>query len=141
MSLLPAIFNDVVLLKIVPRVVIGFFVTNIMEDSTYPTLQSKGIEFMSVMNFSLQPNEKKEKFASEVGKVYSKFRYSLLMSSFLAMQRNAFRKFKTDSTESVCVVPAGSMDGESLGGHNTLTMLQPFWLKPCLLYTSDAADD
>lgn len=132
LCLLPALFNDHLMLKVIPRVVLGFLVTTITEGSSYISLETKGIEFFSVLYFSKQPNEKKkEKFESEVGRIYSKFRYSLLMSSFLAMQNNSFNIFQKDKMRT------GVLDDFSTREEDTATtvpsvsaMLQPFWLKP-----------
>ena len=96
LCLLPAIFNDQVMLKILPRVVVGFFVNSIHSGSQYSVLERNGVDFFSTLYFSIQAKEKKkEKYASEVGKIYSKFRYSLLTSSILAMQKNTFQTFRT----------------------------------------------
>ena len=97
LCLLPAMFNDQVMLKIIPRVVIGFLVTNVQDGLSNYSLETKGIDLFSILFFSKQPKEKRnEKYNSDLGKVYSKFRYSLSMTSFLAMQNNTFNTFRTD---------------------------------------------
>lgn len=56
-----------------------------------------GCIFLSLINFSVQPNErKKEKYETEVGKKFSLFRHGILLSSFLALQKNAFGTFLTE---------------------------------------------
>ena len=76
LCLLPALFNDSFMLKIFPRVVIGFIVNNIDEQQPFRNLEENGVQYLCVLNFSRKPKEtKKEKFSSEVGRIYSKFRY------------------------------------------------------------------
>ena len=63
LCLLHPLFNDQFLLKVVPLFVIGFFVTNINEGSTYQSLEARGIELFATLYFSKQPSERKrEKF-------------------------------------------------------------------------------
>ena len=82
------------------------------------------------MYFAKQPKEtKKEKYSSEVGRLHSKFRYSLSMTSFLAMQRNSFNTFKTEDIQ--VVLPAdGNEDDNSCLVPNAPAVKQPFWLNP-----------
>lgn len=131
LCLLPALFNDAFMLKVIPRVVTGFISRNVNGVSTENELQLKGIELYTVLHFSRQPGEtKNEKYDSEVGRVYSTYRCSLLLSSLLAMQKNSFGTFR----------PEGKA-----GGLGTITIIdderstvvpglqrgvQPFWLKP-----------
>ena len=129
--LLPAIFNDNIMLMIVPRVVTGFFATSVLCGSSYTTISSTAIQFYSVLNFSLQPHDRKNlKFSSEVGKMYSKFRYSLLMSSLLALQRNTFNNFSNTLTDSLVDDSESKGEGDDSQGYQRHAMQQqPFWLK------------
>ena len=78
---------------------------------------SLGSTILSLMNFSVQPNERKnDKYETTVGKQFSIFRHGVLMSSFLALC-------------SISVV----------AGRDTLQKMGSG--RACLLYTSDAADD
>lgn len=132
LCLLPALFSDGFMLKVLPRVVVGFVVSNIQSGSSFQALQARGIELLSTLYFSLQQNEKKkEKFSSGVGPIYSKLRHSLLMSSVLAMQSNAFQTFMPEPTQD------GAVHMSTFGGEQSSTLLpsmsailQPFWLKP-----------
>ena len=132
LCLLPALFNDQFMLKILPRVVIGFLVNNIQDGAVFHDLESRGIDLFGILYLSLQPNEKKkEKFNSDVGRFYSKFRYGLLMSSFLAMQTNAFNTFKEENIQSgVLDSISGTEEKSSTIGSSVSAMLQPFWLQP-----------
>ncbi len=132
LCLLPALFSENFMLKVLPRVVTGFISTTINSGSACSDLEFKGIEFFSVLYFSKQPNEKKkEKFDSDIGRVYSKYRYGLLMSSFLAMQKNAFNTFRTDKIQNGAFDPNNIMEEEaSTVGPSLSAILQPFWLKP-----------
>ena len=132
LCLLPALFNDQFMTRILPRVIIGFIVTNVDIGSGYSSLEAKGIEFFSTLFFSKQPNEKKqEKFSTEVGQIYSKLRYGLLMSSFLAMQSNTFRTFRADKNlNGVLDTSFVVDDGTTTVGPSVTAMRQPFWLQP-----------
>ncbi len=131
LCLLPALFNDQLMLKILPKVSIGFLATQIQEGLSNLALELKGVEFFSVLYFSRQPSEKKEKFNSEVGQIYSKFRYSLLLSSFLAMQNNSFHIFRNEGTEPLVLEPSNATVNEAVTViPSVCAMTQPFWLKP-----------
>lgn len=132
LCLLPAFFNDHFMLMVTPRVVAGFFVNNLASGSTYSAIEDKGVEYISLMYFSMQPNDtQKEKFGSHVGKVYSKFRYSLLTTSVLAMQENSFDTFQRDLTQSDVTGPSPAVDAQesSTVAPSMSTMRQPFYLK------------
>lgn len=132
LCLLPAFFNDHFMLMVTPRVVIGFFVNNFASGSTYNVIEDKGVEYLSLMYFSMQPNDKRnEKFSSQVGKVYSKFRYSLLTTSLLAMQENSFNTFQRDSDQSTELEPLPTADAQesSTVSPSVSAMRQPFYLK------------
>jgi len=133
LCLLPALFNDHVMLKILPRVVIGFLVNNIANGSTLGNVERKGVEFLSVMYFSKQPNEKKkEKFDTEVGRIYSKFRYSLLTTTILAMQDNSFNTFRKDDIRTGVneILDTVVAEESSTISPRLTAMIQPFWLRP-----------
>lgn len=84
--LVPAVLNDDMLLKILPQVVVGFFVTRFIRGSSYTAASSKGIQYYTVLNFLLQPNEgKKMKLPPEIGRLFLKFWFSLSMSLFTPM--------------------------------------------------------
>lgn len=132
LCLLNGLFDDHFLLKVIPKVVVGFFVTNADEGSEYRALEAKGVDYFSVLYFAKQPNEKKNvKYSSQAGRFYSKFRYSLSMSSFLAMQKNSFNTFRTDKLQAV-VLDASNRSTEETSSlnPNSSTKLQTFWLKP-----------
>lgn len=59
LCLLPAIFNGQVMLKILSRVVVGFFVNSIHSGSQYSVLERTGVDFFSTLYFSIQAREKK----------------------------------------------------------------------------------
>lgn len=133
LCLLNGLLNDNFLLKVLPRVVVCFLVTNTIDGSGSLNLENKGIEYLSVLFFSKKVDESKiEKFNSEVGKIYSKFRYSLSMSSFLAMQKNSFQTFTTNPLgQNAYLDPSHITEDEtSVTTPNAMAMLQPFWLHP-----------
>lgn len=134
LCLLPAVFNDQLMLKILSRVVIGFLVNNVPSESPYAGIEAMGVQFFSTMYFSKKPNEtKKEKFTSEVGKFYSKFRYSLLTTSILALQDNSFKTFRAESMLNGVRDPVESNEAEessTVGVASLSAMTQPFWLRP-----------
>ena len=61
LCLLPAIFSDQIMLKILPRVIMGFFFNNIVPGSPYTIMETKGVRFLSILFFSKKPNEKKKR--------------------------------------------------------------------------------
>lgn len=132
LCLLPALFNDSFMLKILPRVVVGFIANDIEEGSAYSSLEEKGVQYLCVLYFARRPKErKKEKFASEVGRVYSKIRFGLMMSSFLAMQSNSFQTFKAKRTQGENHGVTSITDNEiSTVNPNVSAIDQPFYLEP-----------
>ncbi len=129
LCLLPALFGDSFMLKVIPRVVLGFILRTIQSGSSTSQLETKGIEAYAVLYFSRKPNEKKkDKFDSVIGLTYSKYRYGLLVSSFLAMQSNAFNTFKLD-TSNGALDPINTIEESSTVGPSVSAMRQPFWLK------------
>ena len=131
LCLLPPIFNYSIMLQIIPRVVIGFIVKHIKTGSALTDLELKGIQQYSILHFSKKPKEnRKEKFGSEVGQIYSKYRCSLLMSSFLAMQNNSFKTFRADPNKLGAFDSINLDEESSTVGPSLIAMIQPFWLRP-----------
>ena len=132
LCLLPVLFTDSYIVKVLPRVLIGFLVTIVKDGAAFTDLEMQGIEFLIFLYFSIQPNErKKEKYASNVGHIYSKFRYGLLTSSFLAMQTNAFQTFRSEPIHDEVFDPNNNNQEQcSSISPSVSAMLQPFWLKP-----------
>ena len=131
LCLLNGLFDDSFLLKVIPKVVVGFFVTNADEGSEYRALEAKGVDYFTVSYFAIQPHERKNaKFSSHVGRIYSKLRYSLSMSSLLAMQKNSFNRFHNDKLKALVVDPSNISTEETSSLNPTSRILQPFWLKP-----------
>lgn len=141
--LLPALFNEKFMLKVLSRTLMGSFLNMVIPGSSYNELESKGLDMLSILYFAKQNNEKsKEKYTSATGKLFSKFRQSYLTTAFLAMQDNSFNTF-TDygaigsslSTVNGPLSP-GPMGSASEGtGEDTspgigTAIAQPFWLKP-----------
>lgn len=119
------------MLKRLPRVVIRLLATRFLLSSSYTAVSFEGMQYYKIHNYTLQPNERKNvKFLSEIGKVYSTFRFSLFMSSFIAMQRNSFKTLRKTLLDSVVTddINTGSRDdSESKTKHQ---MLSPVWLNP-----------
>lgn len=133
LCLVPAFFSDNIMLKILPRVVMGFFFNNIVSGSPYSIIEMKGVEFWNILFFSKKPKEKKkEKYSSEVGQFYSKFRYSLLSTSVLAMQDNCFQTFRPEGNENGALqgLHASESAETSTVGPSLAAMKQPHYLKP-----------
>ncbi len=142
LCLLPALFNDSFLLKVLPKVVVGFIATNILDGSSTAALELKGVDMYSLLFFSVQPHDtKRNKFSTRTGHVYSKFRYGFLMTAFLAMQSNTFRTFRADP------LLFGEGGSVTAGEEETSTvsprvpaMLRPFWLKPGYVLSEHCAE-
>ena len=113
MYLLPALFNDQLMINSLPRVVTGFLVTSVADEATYKNLEKNSIKIYSVMLILSQPNQKKcVKFASEVGNFYSKFPYSLFVSSLLALQNNSFNKFRNETLKERTLTPIDNLGAD-----------------------------
>ena len=140
LCLLPALFNENFMLKVLSRTLMGSFLNMVQSGESYNMLEKQGLDMISIMYFAKQNNEKsKEKYSSAIGKLFSKFRQSLLSTAFLAMQTNSFQTF-SDSTliaDITTVSPrslshenaaSGAAEDTSPGMGNIIS--QPFWLKP-----------
>lgn len=145
LCLLPALFTEQFLSIILSRCFVGFCL-NELDLGGYSVQELKGVHLLSVMYFSKKPGEKKqEKYDSHIGRSFSKFRHGILLSAFLAMQKNAFKTFASETVHKA--FSAGATDdspeveaGKSIlfpavretsttgGGISSLS--QPFWLQP-----------
>lgn len=140
--LLPALFTDVFMSHILAKCLIGYGL-KISKDSTNSNdYEKNGLELLNVMFFSKQPNEKtKDIFLTSLGKKFSQFRFGMLMTSFLVMQKNYFNTFLSDNESDISGLMSGLTDN-SQGGNGTIApesvsitgwspkMKQPFWLRP-----------
>ena len=137
--ILPALFTDSFILKIMSRSILGTAWKEWKEQrdaQTLRSLQRTGIDLLSIMFFSRQPSEKaKEKFASVAGKKFSKFRNGVLLMSFMAMQKNSFGTFRKDLS-----LHQSQTIGESMGQtgetrDSLCAIFQPFWLQSGFIRT------
>lgn len=143
LCLLPALFNEKFMLKVLSRSLIGSFLNMIENNMSYISLETAGLDMLSIMYFAKQNNEKsKEKYSSAIGKLFSKFRQSYLTTAFLAMQNNSFQTFSDHevmsdittvspgplSSDIFATLSSGTDEDTSPGMGNFIS--QPFWLKP-----------
>lgn len=139
--LLPALFSETFMFKILARCVLGLAYKHCSSASSTTTLQSGGIEIISILFFTRQPNEKwKEKFDSETGQKFSRFRNGVMLSAFLAMQDNKFNTFRIPLARNIPT--SDSTNGDVLGAKGTIrdnqsvnAIQQPFWLQPGYVLT------
>lgn len=95
LGILPFVFSDNIMVSVLGKCFIGFAIKEAHHGDT-PTLENIGIELIRLMLFAKNPSEtKKEKYSSELGLKYSKFRHGILLSSILALQKNSFKTFFT----------------------------------------------
>jgi len=129
--LLPVLFNDNFMSKVMARCILGAVYKH-CTNSTLQSLQDSGVELISVLFFSRQPDENwKEKFDTNIGRTFSRFRNGLLMSAFMGMQNN---KFGTFSTQKFAFAPPPDKSGtdnsvNSTGNDVVGPLHQPFWLR------------
>ena len=97
---LPALFNERLITVVMSRCYLGFYNQEIKKkyDSctnvTITDVEDLGRILLSLLFFSKMPNERKrEKYASQLGQLYSKLRHGVLLSAIMAMQDNAFDTF------------------------------------------------
>lgn len=139
---LPALFSDSFVLNIMAHCILGIAKSSIGAQRTMFALQQFGSELFAMLFFARQPKEtRKEKFSSDTGKKFSKFRNGVMLSAFLAMQTNRFGTFCNGAEETLVAssVEASATDQETADYGNPSEAIyavqQPFWLKPRFVRT------
>lgn len=90
---LTCIFNDRVMTNVMCKCFTGFGTGELAENGVD---SGTGICLLKIIIFAKNPTEtKKEKFSTDLGMKYSKFRHGILLSSIRAMQKNSFQTFLT----------------------------------------------
>lgn len=133
--LLPALFNDNFLSKIMARCILGV-IYNKCTNQSVQSLLAAGTEMITVLYFSRKPDEKwKDKYESDIGKIFSRFRNGFMLSAFLAMQENKFGTFTSHEKQQFLSADANS--SSPLLSHEAVAVpiVQPFWLKPGYIVT------
>lgn len=143
LCILPAVFSDVLMMNVMTKCLVGLCLMN-LNVSNYGAHERNGTRLLKVMFFCVQPRDKKNKFESETGKLFSQFRNGLLLTAFKALQDNVFKTFREDKyADSLslktrqqimvqCLQPSHNADSNSFGEHAQAwyPIAQPSWLRP-----------
>lgn len=129
--LLPALFTDSFMMKIISRSILAtaWKEWNEKRDTqTLTSLKRVAIDLFSLTFFSRQPSENtKEKFASATGQKFSKFRNGILFMSFMVMQKNSFSTFRNDPKVLQTARVRNGANGEPC--ESLFHIFQPYWLQ------------
>lgn len=157
---LPALFNERLITVVMSRCYLGFYNQEIKKkyDSctnvTITDVEDLGRILLSLLFFSKMPNERKrEKYASQLGQLYSKLRHGVLLSAIMAMQDNAFDTFLTPAErEAIGAVEVVQQENNETSGSkcdnrhqtwlNGAKITHPDWLAPkyiCREHCDEAA--
>lgn len=135
--LLPALFTESFILKVMAHCVLCSSWKHKNANRSMQSLERSGTELLSILFFSRQPTEKaKEKFSSETGRKFSRFRNGVMLSAFRAMQTNKFKIFREGDEKNTMLNLIAPEVEESFAERGTSTnsivrtLFQPFWLKP-----------
>lgn len=119
-------------------------------------LKEKTRELLSIIFFSRQPDEGKDKFTTDIGKLYSNFRRGIMLTAVLALQKDRLHLFEPsdevifrngmsiESTKekesSITTTPDGSQSGVGNMINRIKRIKQPFWLRNSYI-TADDCDE
>lgn len=131
LCLLPALFNDEFILRSLSKCIMFSAMQQKKGCQTLQSVRRAGSGLFSILFFSRQPGEKtKEKFASETGRKFSKFKTGVILTSFVDMQKNSYGTFRSNATSTFLDTMDNNLDPSSVPTDSLSTPFQPFWLKP-----------
>ena len=150
LCILPALFNERLIMVVMSRCYLGFYdneISAMYRGVNIPVVtdfETLGRRFLQLMFFAKQRNEtKREKYATDLGKTYSKLIHGVLLSVIMAQQDNAFNTFKRDKeTNHQSLSSIERSFHADRGDDNNSKIQQPKWLAPnfiCREHCDEAA--